>query len=271
MTSLAVKRFGGWVDTRCPRASLTYFRRAFATVWLVYDVLDIYFHGTETYLWSVGAPNLHTQVLSTQIVLVFCEAILLIGWESKYFFLLAFAARAYEGHLFAINDFLYYSVVALLLSQCDTENLGRERNPKAMAWPRDALILQTAWIYLSSAFLKLNPAFLSGGDLFVRQNYMATALKWHYPSFYRQWISTLAGNAVMAWMAVVVESALAFLLLAWVFAPERRKIIRPLCVSLVLGVHLLGALALNVYFFGASLIVQVFFLTWEPQKSALSL
>ncbi len=263
---LVYKRLAAWSEATCPRRSLTYFRRAFAAVWLTYDIIDICFHRTEIYLWSIGAPSFHDSLTICQGILIVSGIALLIGWQSRWFFLFAFAARLIEAWHYPINDYLYYCAVTLILTQCDTENLGKDPNPSTklgLQWPRNLLIFQTAWIYLSSAFMKLNPSFLSGGDLYVRQNYLATALSWYYPAFYKSWISGLHGNAILAWMTIVVETILPMVLVAWIYLPQSRKLLRVVAVVLVFGIHGMGAFALNVYFFGASLFAQIFCLTLD--------
>lgn len=264
--SLVAKQFESWVDSRCVRRPLAYFRIAFAAIWLFYDLMDMYGHRTATYLWSIGMLYHPDRLLSAQIVLAIAEALLLVGFRPRLFFFVACLARGYEGKIYSLNDFLYYVIVALLLSQCDTENVSK-KNPAdlyALTWPRDLLILQTAWIYACSAFLKLGPTYLSGGDLYVRQNYNAAALAWYYPSFYLSWISSLPANQFLAWLSVVIEFSLGLFLFLWVIRPKQRKIFRWLSIALAIGVHAMGAIALNVYFFGASLIAQVVLLTWEP-------
>ena len=244
-----------------PAYPLVVFRIAFASIWLTYDVLDLWLHGTEGYFLKNWTPALHFELLGVQLVLILFEIVFLSGYRPQLMALVLFLARGFEAWLFHLNDFFYFCVVALIFTQIAPDS---DHQDKAPAWPRDVLVWQTAWIYFASAVLKLNPAFLSGGDLYVRQNYLARALDWPYPAFYTRWISTLHGNAVLAWLGVAAEFALAAALAGWWFCPGKRTIFRRLAIILGLAVHGMGALALNVFFFGASMVSQVVLTTWEP-------
>jgi len=257
MTSFALD-----LHQRISRRPLIRLRIAFALIWLIYDGLDVYWGATHTILLSdVPIPSL----LWTQCFLILTELFILVGFKPRFFALIAFLLRAIEFQIFPLNDFLYFCVSALLLSQCDcsSERGSDLKLIPARAWPRNIFVLQLAWIYFSSALLKLNPSFLSGGDLFVRQNYTFAAFNWPYPQFYRIWISSLSGNAVLAWVGVAAEFSLAFTLLAWLKRPQHRSRLRILAVGLALGIHGFSALSLNVFFFGASLLAQVWFLTTD--------
>jgi uncharacterized membrane protein YphA (DoxX/SURF4 family) len=165
--------------------------------------------------------------------------------------LAAAALRAVETYWFLrLNDFYYFIVVALLLSQVPP-SAGWAKRPSAPipGWVRDALRWQTAWIYLATGSLKLNTAWLSGGHLLVRQTYLAGVAHWPYPRALLPYLSSLAVDAKLAWLAAASELALGALVLAG----------RPAAAIFVLaaGIHLFGALATNVWFFGASMLAQV--------------
>src|SRR6185295_17654040 len=110
-----------------------------------------------------------------------------------------------------LNDFYYFIVVALLLSQLPT---GWRRRRPIPRWVRDALRWQTAWIYLATGALKLNTAWLSGGHLRVRHAYLAEVVGWPYPRALVPWLSHLGVNAGLAWTAAIAEIALGALIVA---------------------------------------------------------
>lgn len=258
MTSTAAhSAWGRWTAATCPRRPLVRFRIAFAAIWLVYDLLDLIYAGTAREFWAVPNRGIPHKLAIVQILLIAFEALLLLGWRPRITALAAFAVRTYESTFLPLNDFFYFCIIALILSQSDCEN-GDE---PAAAWPRDLLVLQAAWIYFASSLLKLNAPFLSGGDLYVRQNYLATALSWHYPDFYLAWISTLAGNAVLAWGAVSAEMSLSLVLFGWWWFPARAHRFRAAAIVLAVAVHGFAAATMNVYFFGMSLVAQIVLLT----------
>jgi hypothetical protein len=244
MPSTAAERFSAWTRAEIPGEGVRRFRVAFASIWLAYDALDLALGGTASTYWIAGrsAPGL----AEVQLGLVASELGLLWGRGARAFALAAFALRALEAwRFFRLNDFLYFSATALILSQC---RLGR-KGARELAWPRDVLLWQAAWIYFATALLKTSSAWLSGGHLFVRQQYMAAAYGWPYPAFYRAWFSTLGGNAALAWLGLAGEFSLAALLV--LRAPKR------LVVAVAIALHGFAAVALNVWFFGASMIAQL--------------
>ena len=152
---------------------------------------------------------------------------------------------------FRLNDFLYYIVTAALLVFARPTPV--EGGPaRAPAWVRDALCAQAGWIYVATAVLKMNPAFLSGGHFLVRHGYLSEILHWPYPALLRPWLLSLPFNAALARLTVASELTLRVLLLS------RRG--RRLAIFLALGIHGFAALAVNVFFFGASMLAQVWLL-----------
>jgi len=267
MMTLIVNKFHRWLKSTSLRGTVDSFRIVFAAIWLIYDLLDISLGETVKILWFYRGPFYSLSVISSQVILIFCELGLLLGWRPRslaFLAFLAFLARSYESCFVPLNDFFYFTVIALILSQCEGRRGKRSvggTSKNVAAWPRDLLVAQTAWIYFASAFLKLNPFFLSGGDLYVRQNYEVAVLPLYYPEFYRSWISTLTGNGILAGLAVTMEMSLALILLSWLLWPHRRHRLHVLASCLALGIHGYAAYNLNVFFFGASMIAQVFFLT----------
>jgi hypothetical protein len=267
--AVANRLFSGWTrwtQATCPRSPYVYFRISFAATWLLYDVLDLALGGTQGFFWGVPSPSVHRGIFVAQLLLIGLETGLLFGLLARWLAFALFLVRLYEASLFPLNDFLYFCVAALLLSQCDCGNGSLTEN--VPAWPREVFVLQTSWIYFSTALLKLNSYFLSGGDLYVRQNYLASALHWPYPAFYEHWISTLVGNALLAWAGVAAEISMAGLLLAWWFYPAHRRRLHLAVFSLALAIHGFGAIALNVFFFGASMFLQVALFTYVPLRKA---
>jgi len=248
--STVPERFRAWTAAEIPGGGVRAFRVAFAATWLVYDVLDLSLKGTAG-SFSLGAVPPHPLwgLALLQCGLIAAELGLLIGRRARAFAFAAFVLRAAEACLyFHLNDFYYFSVVALILSQARLERAPA----RELAWPRDVLLAQTAWIYFATALLKTSRVWLSGGHLFVRHQYLLAAWPWPYPAPYRALVSTLSGNAVLAWMGVIGEFTLAALL---AFRGPRRAAIA-LCVAL----HGYAALALNVWFFGPSMVAMVAFL-----------
>lgn len=231
-----------------PRAAALRFVRFFGALWLAYDLLDVVVHGTESITGAYAWPVLAHALLGVQLALVAAElAVVLLPRPWLALGLLAVVRGIEVLVFFRLNDFVYCGVTAVVLTQLRP----RDRGGDSPAWPRQVLRGQTAWIYFATAVLKLNQGFLSGGNLWVRHQYLATAQHWPYPGFYRRWVDTLSGNAALAWAGVAAELTLALLLA--VGAPRR------LTLPLAVGIHAFGALAMNVWFFGASMVAQVAF------------
>jgi hypothetical protein len=251
----ALDSFARWTRAEIPGGGVRRFRVAFAAIWLTYDVLDLCLKGTGTSVayWS-GAPRL-LQLEAIQLALIAAEAGLLVGWRARRCAFAAFVLRAYEAYFFfRLNDFYYFSVVALILSQCRLESDPARPGAPAPepAWPRDVLLAQAAWMYFATALLKTSAVWVSGGHLFVRQQYLQTICGWPYPAVYRAFVATLGGNAFLARLGLAGEFLLAGLLAFR--APKRPT------VALAVALHGFAALALNVWFFGASMVAQAAFL-----------
>lgn len=252
----AAERFARWTRAEIPGEGVRRFRIAFAAIWLVYDALDLCLKGTAINQWVGGASLPVVGLTALQLGLIAAEIGLLSGRRARSCALAACVLRAVEAYFYLrLNDFYYFSVVALILSQCRLDRDGA-REP---AWARDVLLLQAAWMYFATGLLKTSALFLSGGHLYVRHQYLLTALGWPYPAFYRDLVSTLSGNALLARLGLLGEFSLAALLA--LRAPKRPT------VALALALHLFAALALNVFFFGASMIVQVAFLIPDRERA----
>jgi hypothetical protein len=258
MNSIAQK-FNSWTQRTCDRNTLKHFQIAFASVWLLYDILDLLLGGTESVLWLMPENSLRQVLKTLQCVLIISQINIVFGIQTKVFTLALFLARACEGFLFPINDFFYGAITALILIPAQWGEASEDG--QVPAWPRDLLILQTAWIYFATAILKLGPSFISGGDLYVRQNYLSKFLNWPFPAFYLKWISSLPANAVLSWAAISLELLLSVSLFVWWKKKKLRKNLRPLLVALVIAIHGFAASTTNVFFFGFSMIAQVFLLT----------
>ncbi len=261
-------RFQQWSTATGSRVPLFYFSRAFAAIWLVYDLTDMAYRGTATLCRVGGFGDLIGYLTANQILLIVVEAAWLIGIRPRLMALLAAALRACETYFYSLNDFRFFCVMCLILAVSDSDG-GKWKSARqgvALTWPRDLLVLQTGWTYFATGFLKLNPPFLSGGELYVRQNYLIAAFDWPFPAFYRSLIATLPLNSLLSWFGAAGEMALGFLFAAWVFCPRRRRILRMVSLPLVVGIHGFAAVALNVYFFGVCLVAQVFLMTYEPDE-----
>jgi hypothetical protein len=230
-----------WVEADAPHARVARFRRAFALIWLGYDALDLILGGTAG---NLDLPLGHRPALLTacQLGLIGVQAGMALNRPTAPLFaLLAAILRGFELTVFGVNDFYYYTVICLWLAV--------PGNPR---WRYDLLLIQTAWLYAATGLLKVNADWLSGGHLFVRAGYLWEAVGWPHPRPLEACSQTLACTAALAKGAVAAELALAGLLIA------RRG--RPLAIALALGIHLFAALALDVWFFGASMVAQVWLL-----------
>ena len=254
-----------WAREEMPAGPLRAFRLVFAALWLVYDVIDVTTSGTahlSEWLDS-GAPR---PLVQAQCGLIVCEVgLLLLGgtWVMPIA-LIAAACRLFEWDRYLrLNDFAYYVVTVAILANTRGPGLLRRDRAKiddthVARWPRDVLLWQAGWTYLATGMLKLSPAWLSGGHLWVRFGYLA-ALGWHYPGVVLRCTESLACDQALSVLGAMAELSLGALLLV----RPRRRIVLPLA----LGIHIFGALMTNVWFFGPSLIAQIAFLT-APRASA---
>ncbi|HEX4354906.1 MAG TPA: hypothetical protein VHZ95_18370 [Polyangiales bacterium] len=250
MSSIVRERFARWVARDVSARPLERFRIAFGLVWFAYDACDLAFSGTawcaSWILTALDGAPLGLQL--TQVALLACQLLLITGRRVP---LAAFACcglRLFEYFVFfRVNDFLYYAVVAVWLGFA--QPFGEASRRRVPAWVLHGLLIQTGWIYLASAFLKLNPAFLSGEHFFVRYGYMTTALHWPYPAFVEPWLLSLPFDRALALLTVSSEALLGTLLIM------RRG--RLLACVLAICIHTFAAVGMNVFFFGASLIAQV--------------
>src|SRR5262249_51169410 len=151
-----------------------------------------------------------------------CEAALVLGAWVQASALVAALLRGLEWLLFwRLNDFAYCLVTLLVLAFAGGAGGALRRPPadaRAPRWPRDVLLAQAAWMYFATALMKLSPAWLGGGQLFVRHQYLLAAHAWPYPAIYRRCADSLSCNAALAWAGTLAEIALA---LALVVRPRR--------------------------------------------------
>jgi hypothetical protein len=261
--TLALERFERWLDAEDDGPAVAHFRRVFAAIWLVYDVIDLGWGMTErARIWF---PHDRLPGLAAlQAILVLSGAVLATGryvWASG---MVAAVARAAEAFVFfPLNDFFFASVVYLLLAHSDGgpfpgDGAGKaRRRPK---WVRDALIVQFGWIYVATGVLKLNPDWLDGGQLFVRTQYLATSHGWPYPAPLEHSLTSLSFDAALSKVGATSEIVLGVAMLArgpyWG------------AVGLALGIHAFGALITNVWFFSVSMVAGVVLLL--PRARAAS-
>jgi hypothetical protein len=246
-----------------PAAPLHRFRVAFATIWIARDVLDIIFDGTagaSHWLRAItGPPPL---LLALQVGIIACTAAALSPAYASAGFLGAAALRAAQAIAFVrLNDLYFAAVVCVLLAAVpwrddrgDRGDRGDDVRPSAAVprWMSGALIAQMAVLYLATGLLKLSPAWLSGGHLFVRFAHLDSVSGWPYPDVVRPCLASLSCDAALAWAGVLAELALGALLVA------RRG--RLVAVALAVSIHGFAALMTNVWFFGASMVAAVLIL-----------
>jgi hypothetical protein len=259
--STVPERFATWLEAEDDGA-LVLFRRVFAGLWLAYDAIDIVWGMTERSRMWFPHPR-SPDLLALQAVLVASGAMLALGRRVWVFGMIAAAARVAEAFaFFPLNDFFFVSVVYLLLAHSEGGPFARRdagdpggagsRTDVARAWPRDVLIIQLGWIYLATGLLKLNPDWLDGGHIFVRTQYLWTSHGWPYPAPMEKALSSLAVDAWLAKLGASFELGLGVVLM----------VRRPywLAAGLVIGIHAVGALLTNVWFFSASMIAGVLIL-----------
>jgi hypothetical protein len=181
--------------------------------------------------------------------------------HTRWFAAAACALRSRFAYCFTgENDFLYFIVTAFLLCAADADGppLGKSR-ARVRKWPQDALLVQLAWIYLTSGVLKLNTAWLSGDILYVRIRYRA-ASGWPLAAWLERLVDHHAVSVALAVAAVAGELLLAALL----FTRRRRRE----AIALAACIHAFAAVATDVWFFGASMVCQVWALF--PAKAGLT-
>ncbi len=248
LASTVRERFAGWLEAEDDGA-LARFRAVFAWIWVVYDAIDLAWGMTERS--RVWFPHDRTPGLAAlQVVLVASGVALALGrgvWVAGMIAAVARCAEAFE--FFSLNDFFFVSVVDLLLAHSRGGPFERGRAPR---WVRDALLAQFGWTYLATGLLKLNPDWLNGGQLFVRSQYLWTGHGWPYPAAMERALASIQVDAWLSKLGVASELLLGALLFArgpyW------------LAVALVVGVHTVGAMITNVWFFSASMVAGVVFL-----------
>src|SRR4051794_25072089 len=143
MPSTVAERALRWLDHEVDDPGLLRFRSAFGAVWLAYDLCDLLCAGTATVSWwPAGALGAPCSLIALQLGLVACEAMMVRGACAVAAPLAAAALRGLVAYWFLrLNDFYYFIVVALLLSQVPP---GWRRRPLP-GWVRDALRWQTAF------------------------------------------------------------------------------------------------------------------------------
>jgi hypothetical protein len=228
-------------------------RRAFAGVWLVYDVVDSLTGAIEHARDFLPHPPSFALALA-HVVLIACGVQLVRDKHPFAYGLLAAGARLLETTQYGLNDFFYYAVLMLLMAHGDGGPFETRKRP---LWVRHALLAELAWIYFATAALKLNADWLGGGQLFARAEYLVVAFDWPYPSFVRHALGSMRICSLLAWAGVGAELALAFVLAA-------RRPYR-LGVMLVAGIHGFAMAVTNVWFFSVSNVVLVALLL--PRRS----
>ena len=240
-------RLRTWVSAEIAGTQYFVFRRVFAAIWLAYDVIDVAFRGTLTQLtWPYSGP--YTKgLLALQLGCIAAELALVIGrggYLLTYACVALFLARwGISDRYFGLNDFRHITVVALLLVFVPPAG-------PVPRWIADLIRWETAWVYLATGFLKVNTAFLSGGHLYVRHNYLRLR-GWPYPGFVSDLIERHWFDRGLALFTVGSELLIGLLL----FGRSRRG--WRLALLIAIAVHGGAALFDDVWFFGASMIALV--------------
>jgi hypothetical protein len=250
LLSPAVERFVRWVDADDEGRGVGPFRVAFAAIWLAYDALDLALGTTERSLDWFPHPR-DPGLVVVQLVLIATGAMLIWGRGVWAFGMTAAAARAVEGFVyFPLNDFFLGSIFLLLIAH-STGGPFRDddRGGRGPRWVHDVLLAQLAFIYAATAILKMNPDWLGGGHLFVRTQYLVVTWGWPYPGWLEQRLAAPPFDALLAKLAVLLELALAAVLL----------VRRPfwLGVGMAVAIHVFGAFMTNVWFLSATMIASV--------------
>jgi hypothetical protein len=249
-----------WIDAPDPHGGVAAFRRAFAAIWLAYDVDDVVGAATERSCFWLPHPR-SSELVVLQLVLVACGLSLVRGRRVWVAGMVAAAARTAEAlAFFSLNDFYFGSVMYLLLAHSDGGPFARGPRPECPRWVRDVLLLQIAWVYAATAVLKLSPDWLDGGHLYVRTQYLAHGPGWPYPALLER---ALASTAVDAWLA---KAAVAGELGLAVVAVARRPYW--LGAALAVCIHGFGTLVTNVWFFSATMIAAMVLLVPRSQAHA---
>lgn len=256
MSFLASERWRVWHEANVSAKKLNTFRMVFALVWLTYDILDIVYDGTvisRNLLHRLGPASSHSYAL--QGMLVACEVGMLSGRFPAVFCLAAAVLRFYQSATyFGQNDFFYYALTALLLAIAYLDADRFSRSPTLVkGWIIDVMRVQLGFTYVATAIMKMNPSWLSGSHLHVRISYLHKAFDWPYPDFFLRCMENRPCASAHAWTAVILEVLLGFMVIAGRF--PRWSLL------LALGIHGFAVFTTNVWFFGASIVAHVAFLS----------
>ncbi len=254
-STTALDRFERWLEAQDDGKAVAAFRRVFAAIWVLYDVIDLAWGMTErSRVWFPHDRD--PRLVALQGVLIASGVVLALGryvWVSG---MIAAVARATQALVFfSLNDFFFASVVYLLLAHSEGgpfAGAAARLAPARPRWVRDALIVQLGWIYVTTGVLKLNPDWLDGGQLFVRTQYLAISHGWPYPDALLRAFTSLPFDAKLSRVGAASEIALGVTMLArgpyW------------LAAMLAIGIHAFGALITNVWFFPVSMAAGVLLL-----------
>jgi hypothetical protein len=243
LAARALARFSAWIDRADEGRDVARFRVAFALVWVVYDALDLALRGTD--LGNDPFSTTRTPGLTAiQIGLVVTGVAVALGGRLVYPAGMLYAALRAEElfHYYDLNDYAFGAVTMLLLAHAEGGPLSRGRP----SWVRDALRVELAWVYFATAALKMSSAWLGGGEIFVRSMHLSRAHAWPYPGFVLTVLRSRGADGALAWVGLAAELTVAVAYLR----PGLRKLGVPLAIAL----HVFGALAMNVWFFSATMI-----------------
>ncbi|RYF09326.1 MAG: hypothetical protein EOO40_07095, partial [Deltaproteobacteria bacterium] len=103
-----------------PRAwgapDLTLLRRTFAALWLIYDVVDVSFAGTQSLYEGALASRSVALLQLAQLVLIVAQSAVVAQLAPATAMAIAGVARGVEACCFSLNDFWYAALMAILLA-----------------------------------------------------------------------------------------------------------------------------------------------------------
>lgn len=256
------ERFRSWTTSTIDASRFLLLRKIFTAIWILYDVSDLLLHGATTVGWRLHGSPLIQYYTILQIVLVIFETAIFFSFHPRLFAFACLLCRGCIASYWPLNDFLFYCIIMLIFSLCKTEH------QRVSKWPIDVLNAQIAWVYFSTAVLKINPAWMTGGGLYVRIQEAKMFLGRAYPQFIESIFSDLTYLSILARIAIIGELAVSLLLLYCLTTPNANRYARYLLCFLVCCIHIFAAITVNVLFFGAVMISMVVILNFPEKASA---
>ena len=199
----ALDRFERWLDAEDDGEAVATFRRVFAAIWVVYDVIDLAL-GDDRALARLVPARPRSQARRPPGG-ARCErrrprarpVRLGLGHDRR------------RGARRPRPSSSSRSTTSSSRRSCTCSwrtrrgvrlpgDVARRASGRRPRWVRDALIVQFGWIYVATGVLKLNPDWLDGGQLFVRTQYLAISHGWPYPEALSRAFTSLAFDAKLS-------------------------------------------------------------------------